>query len=85
MTEGVVGLDTYSATARPALAKGFASTVQYLVATQNPSGSWGTLRSSDQQRSPRVRAWAQLTSAQLGSVLGSWVKAMRDAVRNKER
>lgn len=54
MTEGVVGLDTYSATARPALAKGFASTVQYLVATQNPSGSWGTLRSSDQQRSPRV-------------------------------
>ena len=25
------------------------------------------------------------SSAQLGSVLGSWVKTMRDAVRNKER
>ena len=25
------------------------------------------------------------SSAQLGSVLGSWGKAMRDAVRNKER
>ena len=37
------------------------------------------------RRSPRARPPRLPSSAQLGSVLGSWVKNMRDAVRNKER
>jgi len=36
------------------LASAFRNTVEWLVATQNTDGSWGTLRSQDQQRSPRV-------------------------------
>ena len=53
-TEGVVGVDTYAPHARPTLSKGFESTVRYLLATQGTDGAWGTLRSPDQQRSPRV-------------------------------
>lgn len=54
VTEGIVGLDAYSPDARAELAKGFESTVNYLVDTQLKDGSWGALRSADQQRSPRV-------------------------------
>ena len=54
VTEGVVGVDTYHPDARDELAKGFESTVHYLVSTQQADGSWGELRSADQQRSPRV-------------------------------
>lgn len=54
VTEGIVVLDTYHSDARAELAKGFERTVQYLVATQLADGSWGKLRSADQQRSPRV-------------------------------
>lgn len=54
VTEGVVGVDSYFADVRAELTNGFESTVRYLVATQQADGSWGALRSADQQRSPRV-------------------------------
>ena len=54
VTEGIVGLDAYYPAARADLAKNFESTVKYLVATQLANGSWGKLRSADQQRSARV-------------------------------
>ncbi|MBN2310609.1 MAG: hypothetical protein JXR94_16675 [Candidatus Hydrogenedentes bacterium] len=39
---------------RTALHRELAPSVQWLLAGQNPDGSWGALRSADQQRSPRA-------------------------------
>jgi hypothetical protein len=54
VTEGVVGLSLFVPSSRPMLIKGFASTIDWLLKNQNNNGSWGALRSSDQQRSARV-------------------------------
>ena len=60
VTEGVVALDRYAPENRSMLVAGFERTVRYLVAIQNNDGSWGTHRSADQQRSPRVLCAALL-------------------------
>ena len=36
------------------LGRGLKPTVQWLLTTQNPDGSWGQAQSADQQRSPSV-------------------------------
>ena len=55
-TEAFVAADTHlrDSGLRTLLRKELKSTVQWLLARQNPDGSWGKLRSADQQRSPRV-------------------------------
>ena len=59
VTEGVIAFDMYlgkgkNPAVHAAIAKCFGKTADWLVATQNADGSWGTEGSSDQQRSPRV-------------------------------
>ena len=53
-TEGVVALAKYNPAARAALTRAFEPTVGWLIGNQSKDGSWGTLRSADSQRSPRV-------------------------------
>ena len=58
VTEGVIAFDMFLGKTHPSVhaanAKCFGRTADWLVETQNADGSWGTLGTSDQQRSPRV-------------------------------
>jgi hypothetical protein len=55
-TEAFVAVDTHikDPGIRARLHEELRPTVRWLLAGQNPDGSWGKLRSADQQRSPRV-------------------------------
>lgn len=62
VTEGIIAIDRHLPELRPMLRSSFGNTVQWLVKTQNADGTWGKLRSEDQQRAPRVvslLAWWQ--------------------------
>ena len=58
VTEGVVAFDLFLGKSHPsvhaAITACFGKTADWLVSTQNADGSWGTLGTGDQQRSPRV-------------------------------
>ena len=54
VTEGLIALDHFTPNYRAQLARMYRPVLDWLVAHQNADGSWGTLRSDDQQRSPRV-------------------------------
>jgi hypothetical protein len=55
-TEAFVAADTYlkDADLQAAMRSRLRPTVDWFLARQNPDGSWGKLRSADQQRSPRA-------------------------------
>lgn len=54
VAEGVLAVDAFLPHMHAELAAAFTPSVQWLVRTQNADGTWGTMQSSDQQRSPRV-------------------------------
>lgn len=55
-TEAFVAVDTHlkDKEMRELLGRELRPTIQWFLAGQNPDGSWGTMRSPDQQRSPRA-------------------------------
>jgi len=55
-TEAFVAVDTYlkDAQIQKLMRKELRPTLRWFLAGQNPDGSWGKLRSGDQQRSPRA-------------------------------